>query len=708
MADPIPWGDILAGGESAANEILFGAPEYLYGKASPENKARLDEYVKKYKQAHDIGGTAGLIGGAFIPVGGLAKSAVGAIGKGARVGAEAARAAKGAETALDLAKVAEAAGDVDKAADLANAGKAALGVAQAGGEAAKAAPGILKMAEKGAALGAAEQGARGFFKEENPEDISKDVTSGLLFGGLGGAAGGALSKYAPTLARLGKKATEKATIGLTNARTRDLLQTVQRLSGEGSGAMKQSRTVDDIRREVSDLIKRNKLYKEGAVEQAATKQAGYWKQLDDVYENVVGGAKGSEVLSGSLKPADISALTEKYDPDVLKEAMDKVMSPVANRTGMANIRSKLEDMSKYARSGKEPSQEVADAMFDVSKKIRSNLDDAVMKTAEAQGIKIPANFKREYGLLMPIAKGEVRSEITPTKFNLGPPTFEKAAAATILGGGSSLLGGPEEDIKDKATRAALGAALGFGGSKLLSAGLRRGVSGADTLAGLAEKVAPKVAESSGALTAVGARAAANTARAVQAAQPSTEGETVAAKEGAELGTADPKDYMNQVLAKLTEYAQANGVEPDSEDFRDFIRTVGASTIGADGTPFDAHDLAGLFYPDPEERAKFIRALDVSRGLGANLGTALKSAGGIAGLGENPDIAMQKQVAVDKLGELIGNAAKESGGTEAKAKKLLAAILESGATQTQKRKQIQTLMENYGVDFDTLGRVGINV
>jgi hypothetical protein len=695
MATPIDWNELLAGGESAANEALFGAPEWLVRKLG--GGQNLDEYIKKYQKAHDIGGTVGLIGSSLIPVGGLAKG----IQLGAK-GLKAVKAAKGAEAALDLAKLAEGAGDVGRAAELAGT------AAKAGGLAEKAAPSILRLAEKGAAAGALEQGARGYFKGEDAGDIGKDVTQGVLFGGLGGAAGGALAKYAPMLARLGKKATEKATIGLTNARTRELLQTVQRMSGEGSGAMKQARTVDDIRQELSDLIKSKKLYKEGAVEKAASEQSAIWKQLDDVYEKAVGGQKGADVLAGSLKQADLDSLASKYDPEIIKEAMGKVMSPISSRTGMANIRSKLEDMAKYARSGKEPNQEIADAMFDVSKKIRANLDDAVMRTAEASGVKIPPNFKREYGLLMPIAKGEVRSEIAPTKFGLGSPTFEKAAAASLLGGGSSLLGGPDDDLKEKASRAALGAALGFGGSKLLTQALRKGVSSGDTLAGLAEKVAPKIAEEAGTVAGVGSRVAANTNRAVQEAAPETEGEAVAAQDGAELGQATQADYMSQVLAKLTDYAKANGVEPDSQDFKDFIQTVGAATIGADGNPFDARELAGMFYPDPDERSKFIRALDVSRGIAKNLPTALKSSGGVLGLGQDPNAVMQKSTAMDMLSELIGDAAEKSGGTKAKAKQLLATALNSRATQAQKRKMIEDIMESYGIDFSTLGRVGLSV
>lgn len=680
----------LAGAAGGANEVLAGAPIWLLRKLGAGKQ--IDEKIARYKKAWDTGSTIGLLGSALIPYGGIAKG-IGLAGKGAK----ALRGAEEAGKALTLAKEAGALSDVGRLAEAAKAGETL----------AKPTQSLLELAGKGSALGAGEQAARGFFKDETPEEVGRDVTSGALFGGLGGAAGGLLSKYAPRLAELGKKATEKATLGLTNARMRQLATAAQKLSGEGAKEGATMRKVSDIRKEITDLIKRKKLWQEGSLEKAAEEQKGIWDTLDKTYERVVGGQKGAEVLKGSLKPEDLQALQAKYDPEIIQEALDKIMKPIENRTGFANIRSKLEDMAKYARSGKETSQEVADAMFDLTKSIRSNLDDAVIKTAEAAGQKIPPNFKREYGLLKPLWKGEIQEEIAPTRFGLGSPTFEKAAAASLLGGGSTLLGGPNEDITEKAKRAALAAALGFGGSKLISAGLRKGVSGLDTLAGIAEKVAPKIAETPGALAGVAGRETANIARAASAAKPETEEEATAAQDGAELGQAESRDdYMGLVMQKLTDYAEANGVSRDSKDFKDFIGYIGANSVGPDGV-FDPAAISMILYPDPEERAKFTRALEVSRGLKENLSVALRSPGGIAGIGKNPEIEVQKQVAIDKLASTVGEAAKARG-SEAAAKKMLLSILNSRATQKEKRALIQTMMEDYGIDFSTLGRVGLNV
>jgi phage gp16-like protein len=742
MADPIDWGELLAGGEGAANEALFGAPEWLIRKlGGGEN---LDAKIARYKQAHDIGGTIGLVGSSLIPGAGIAKDVLGIGSKAARAGAtaldaarageagldvaratkdalgigsdiartgevglDATRAAKGAETALDLSKAAASAGDVGKAAELADAARAARTVAEAAQPAMSLGKTLLDYGTKGAATGALEQGARGYFKDESAPQIGSDVQQGILFGGLGGAAGGALSKFAEPLARLAKKATVKANVGLTGATGRMLQQSAKVMAGEGSGPLTQVQKAGQTMEEISDMVKKYHLGRPEAVENASSNIISDLNNLTKAYEAKVGGLKGSEVLAGALSPQDMATLQSKYDPDTIKEALEKLMGPVQNRTGFQAIRDKLEDQIKFARSGKMENNEVANAMFDAGKTIRDNLTQAVIKSAKDSGINVPDNLYHEYGLMLPIARGEIKSETTPTKFPIGSPTFGRVAGATILGGGS-LLGDKDTDLGTKVARAAAGSVLGFAGGKALSKGMRELIAHGDTLAGLARNVAPDVAENAGSIATAGARLAANANRAVQEAAPATQGQAEAAKEGADLGQASRNDYMSQVLAKLTEYARANGVEPDTQDFKDFVRTVGSATTGEDGQPFDAKELAGMFYPDPRERAKFVRALEVSRGLSANLGTALKSAGGIAGIGEDPATKIEKTSALDKLAAVVGNAAKESVGTDASAKKMLATIINSHTSQTEKRKMIQAMMENYGVDFSTLGRVGLNV
>ena len=664
----INWDDIAAGGAGAVNGLLFDAPEFLLKNIG--YRKQVEDYVNAHKGAHDIGETVGTIGGAFVPVGGIARG----LGLGAK--------------ALEAGKALQIAGDVGK-------GTSVLGD-------------IARLAGRGAATGGLESAARGIFNEQTPGQIAENVSTGAGMGALGGAVGGSLAKAMPYISKLGKKATEKAVIGTTDANTRQLLSAVQKLSGEGSGANAQVQKVDDIRGQIADLIKSKKLWKEGAVEKAAGEQSAIWKSLDDVYEKVAGGKTGAEVLGGALLPEDLATLGNKYDPETIKAASEIIRGPVANRTGMANIRAKLEDVAKAARMKGTGNAEVDNAVFDMAKTMRRNLDDAVVETAKASGINIPPNFKREYGLLQPIAKGEVRSEIAPSKFNLGSPTFEKAAAATLLGGGSTLLGDKNDDLQTKLARGAAAAALGYGGSKLIGSLARRGIASADTLAGKLVNQAPNIATASDQLATIGARAAANTANAVKAAAPTNQPEAKAAQAGAEMGQSSPKEYMGLVLDRLTSFAEARGVSKDSPDFKEFVQTVAASTMGDDG-PFDAKKMAGILYPDPAERAKFTRALDVSRALSSDLTTAMRPTGGAlgTGIGEPVEESMGRQIALDKLGAMVGEVAKANG-TEKAARAQLSKILGNRSlSQMAKRDLIRGMLEQYGVDFDTLAKVGLN-
>ena len=103
--DPDIMGSIVAGGESALNDVLFGLPEYVAKKI---DRKSVEDYVNKYKKAHDIGSAVGTVGSMFIPVPGLGLVKAGA---GAAKGA---KAMKAAEAATDIAKAGDAAKDIGR------------------------------------------------------------------------------------------------------------------------------------------------------------------------------------------------------------------------------------------------------------------------------------------------------------------------------------------------------------------------------------------------------------------------------------------------------------------------------------------------------------------------------------------------------------------------------------------------------------------
>jgi hypothetical protein len=719
MADPIDWNELLAGGEGAANEALFGAPEWLIRKLG--GGANIDAKIAQYKKAHDIGSTVGLIGGSLIPFGGMAKGALG-IGKAARageIGLDAARAAKGAETALDVAKVAEAAGEVGKAAELADAARAAGTVAEAAKPAASLGKTLLDYGAKGAASGALEQGARGVFKDEDAAQIGKDVNQGILFGGLGGSAGGALSKSISPLLDKPQKYTACKYLASRGVNTKALKAAFNQTMPKGAKENYRVQKAGGYLRDVADYTK-GISRREGAVEKLAQKTDETYDILDDAFKSQYGKIPAPKIINDIIdQMPDMTRIEEEFGPEAVKASREILASQATGKMGLVQMKSFLERAIDQARTNPKISENwaVSGALQDIASGIRGNLDDMAFDIAQSRGVKGVDidELRKSYRLSKPLKIAATNADLTVSKPGGGPSTFEKFAAsglvAPILGGAIGGTGGalsPGEAV-DKAKNTLLsslaGAALMKGASRIGS----RALGAIDTpILKLAQKVTPELAEKIAPVA--GARLAANTNRAVQEAAPTTEGEAEAAKEGADLGQAARPEYMSQVLAKLTEYAKANGVEPDTQDFKDFIQTVGSATIGEDGSPFDAAKLSGMFYPDPEERAKFNRALAVSRGLAAHLPGALKSTGGIlgTGIGTDPNAVMEKSTSLDMLTKLIGDAAEKSGGTRENAKKLLATALGSKATQAQKKKMIEAIMENYGVDFSTLGRVGLNV
>jgi hypothetical protein len=742
MADPIDWNELLAGGEGAANEALFGAPEWLIRKLG--GGANLDAKIAQYKKAHDIGSTVGLVGGSLIPFGGMAKGALGIGAKAARAGEaglDVARAAKGAETALDLSRAAEAAGDVGKAAELADAARAAGTVAAAAKPAVSLGKTLLDYGAKGAASGALEQGARGYFKDEDAAQIGKDVNQGILFGGLGGAAGGALSKG---LGALGKKApvysseflkkAEQATIGLSPMLKRDTNSALRDIAGPGARGLGRFAKAEEGRSGLSRIIREERLDKIGAEDKYFGQVSKDWKDVRNAFDAANPNMSGKDLIKSSLSreltSPEIAEIRASPGGLQAEENLMKITEKAASFKGSHNVNKFLRNEIKNA--DKIPDENEADATRSLLRIIKRGFDDLTADEAQRAGLTVDFDkLRKNYVYDEALANAYARQDMAPLKINTGSGTAEKLGTRQILntiGGGASggaagyILspGDPEEKKKNALLGALLTGGAGLGG-KAIQRIFEKGATSAIAKSGpLAEKLvgaAPRIGASleklgaaPGAVATTGARLAANTNRAVQAAAPATEGEATAAQEGADLGQASRDDYMSQVLAKLTDYAKANGVEPDTPDFKDFIRTVGGSTIGEDGQPFDARELAGMFYPDPEERAKFIRALEVSRGIASNLSTALKDTGGVlnTGIGADPNAVMQKSVSLDMLSKLVGEAAEKSGGTAANAKKLLAVALGTKATKAEKRKMIEAIMENYGVDFSTLGRVGLNV
>lgn len=658
-------------GAGAVDELLFGLPEYALKNLG--KREDVEKWISKAPRAYKAGEVAGTVGSMFLPFG--------LLGKTAKAGTAAA-----ALKALPEVATAKRAVDWGK---------------------------IASLAGRGSLAGGLESGVRNITSESETPFLEA-LKSGALWGAGGGIAGGLLAEKLPQIAKWAKKQTEKTVLGTTDARTRDLVGAVQKMSGPGSGAGYQSTKVDAIRSDISDFVKKNKLWKEGAVEKAYQKNKAVWKQLDDTFESVAGNKPASEFLKGVLDQADLADLTAKYDAETVKKAVEQVMNTVGPKTGLPRTRESLDKIIQYARKAtpdKLPDQQFADALGEIAGRVRNNLDEAVINLAEMKGATIPPNFKKEWGLLQPIAKGEVRSDIAPTKLGLGSPTYEKFIGGSLLGaGGGALTPG---DVEDKIKYGVGGAIIGGLGTRALSRLATKGVAGLDTLAGKLEKIAPAVAAAPGLGAIAGGRAAADIVGAsTEAAKPATEPEAKAAEMGAEGGKAEatgqPEAYLKNVDNRINEFWATSGAEQMYPGQLQVFKMI----LSQMTDNFNPEKTAGILFPMKDEREKFLKAYQVSKRLTASFASAEKAPTGIldSALDLFSDEATKTEQAAaraDILGVLTEALDRAKSPDAAKtAKKILAEIASSPGTTQDKRKMLEDTLSRFGLDFGTLRAAGV--
>ena len=698
----INWKDVGAFGAGAIDELLLGAPEWLLKNLG--QREAVEKYIEANKPAFKAGEIAGTVGGAFVPWG--------AIGKGLKAGATGAKALKAADVGADILKAADTAGDVAK---LAEGAKIAGTAADIGAAAKKAslAKELLAAGAKGAKWGGAEAAARGFFDEETPEEVMRDVRQGVLFGGLGGAGGAALGKgikylgeAAPRLTDEAIESGKRAFIGRTPLRARQTNELLRDISGPGAKGLGKFNKSEEALDKLYKYAKSKNLQRAGMEDIVLKAEKAKWGKIDEAFEAAFPDARGSEIISNAIDWDDLERISKLPGGDVALASLEKILKDTSNTQGLANIRNYLSDVAKS--TFKAPDEAAGRAQRELANMLRRNVDETVINTAEKAGLGIDfKKLKEEYLPARAYGEAFARETVSPLRTSTGSPTLEKLAMAGLGAGAGATQG---QSIDERIRNALIGGATGFavkkGAEKTID--MLRGASvpaleklakATPAIAKAAEKIVPE------ALTVPAARAAANIANvAGESAEPATPQEAEAAQAGAEIGAAtDTKQYSSLVLSRLRQYAEAQGVDPNSQDFADFVQYVGQSTMGGSG-PFDAAKLAPMLFPDPEARGKFVKALTVSRKLAANLPGAMKAAP-MLGIGESTEESIARQSALDQLSALVGEVAKDRG-TEKAAKKQLNDILKARMPQREKERLIRGLLENYGIDFDTLSQVGI--
>lgn len=679
----INWEDLKAGTYGTLDELLLGAPEWLLKQFG--DRKSVEDYIKAHEKAYRTGETIGTVGGAFIPVGGMARGAKSAIGLG--------KAAKGAKALLPAAETA--------ARPLISE--------------------LARLAGRGAAAGGAEAAARGLFDEESAGQIAQDISQGTLFGGLGGAAGGLLSKSLSSgLDRL-QKATAGQYLKGRGISARALKKAFNQSMPVGAKENYKVQKVGEYLREVTDFMKKIPR-KEGSVEALSAASDAAYDALNKAFASQWGDIPAPKLVSTLIDHIDFDRVAREYGDEAAQQARDIIVNNATGKKGLRELKSFLQNQFNMARESPKIAENSAlsSAMQDIASSLKSNLDDIAVKLMEREG-GTPINVRelnKAYKLSAPLKISETTSTLTPQAIGGGSPTFDKAAMSQLLaqagigagiGGATNIAQASGIDTGNEIANRAISSVLGAVAGKALSGASSRLIGAIDTpIAKLAAKVTPEVAESLAPTLAVqGGRLAENVQReAAKAAAPTTPDEAEAASDGAEAGqTVGTPQYTSLILGKLSEFATANGIEPDSQDYKDFVQAVGSATMSADGQPFDPRKMAKLLYPDAGQREKYLTALDVSQRLSASLAPAVKAKGGVFGIGEDVEERINRETALNKLGELVADVSKGQG-TEKKARDQLATILGSRATQAEKKKLVRHLLETYGVDFDVLSQVGI--
>lgn len=671
-----------AGLSKAYNTLTFGAMDPLAKAISPE----FHEAMKAQEAAYPGAAKAGEVA-AIIPA-----MATGRIPAGLMVAKEAPAAAKLAAPAIR------------KAVDW---GKAAM------------------LAGSGAGLGGLEAGIRTATGQQEGS-LAGNIATGTALGGLGGAAGSILSDRLSRLLEHLPKRTAKARLKTADMNRRDMMAVLRRQAGAGSGALKQAEEAPDVARDVAEIVKKYNLDVEGNLEKVANWQRAKWQELDKAFEAAMPDRRAANIMGDLLKPEEIADLGAKYGASA-QQAADQIMKKAAQVKGLANTREMLQ--RTIDASFKTPDEELGAAMREIAGTLRSRVDDMVATAGEAAGVDLGMpfrQFKHEYGLLQPVARGVAREEIAPQGVVMNSPTMEKlgvaqiinklaptAAAGAVGAGGGALLGIKEGDTPASiAARVGAGALGGVALQRALGRGATRAIAGLDPVAQRLAALAPRVANLGRAAAMGGARAAAGAARqeATQQTAPQTPGEQKAAETGAAAGSAistgDTSEYRNRVAERLRERWIRSGMEQYYPgQFDSFIQYAREKTGG-----FEPAKTAQIMFADPEERKKFLDAVEVSHTLSESIPLAENRQLGFMGLGGaktgTPDEA-SSAVAYQRLQELMKGRAPKVAGAADTAYSLLNKIMGDKKLSTgQKREQVQKILADYGVAFNLMQQAGI--
>lgn len=715
------WYDELGAGTlGAIDEALFGVPEWV---AKQINRKGVEDYIKAHEPAYRTGELIGTVGGAFIPVGGIAKGAFGA----GKAGLAALKGVKAADTAIDVAKAADTT-------------KKAMTLGQ--------------LATRGALTGAGEAGVRAFTSEKSLPEALESIKSGAMFGAGGAAASNLLGKGLKKTTEFLKRnageleeGAEKAYLGLTDLTKRDTMGVLNAMSGKGAKGIGKLKKADSARKELVRVGNEIGAHIPGKADKNILDYAKQWDKLDEVTEAFRPNIRASDAIVEALPKVDLEELYKAYGKANVDDMVKQMLDAGTDRTGLANVRKYLQDIVdvSYQPSGLKSAKDAGyQAMSrDLAHALRSGIDENVLEMAEKQGLNLDFNkMKRDYLPMRAYAESIARDAILPTRFNTGSGTAEKQLGQAImgsltgagLGAGAGILSNQEGDIGSKALSGLAGGVLGAVGKKGAEAVVRQataklGVPASEMLAKLAEKLPEKFGKAAGKITdegaeaiqagftagavpAVGEKLGQVVSQAVASTAPQTEGQAESAKTGAIAASGDKTAYMSNIQNKLKQSYAMSGLSAQygDEGFKEYASYISQLTDG-----FNPAKMANVLYQDPEERKAYQKAYQVSQVLGQNLEGAqgYRQSGLdaiIPDIGLSPEQKIQREQSYRALQSVLADAIKQNapdiGGAEKIADKQLASIMTADATPAQKQQMIMNVLQGYGVNINLLSQAGL--
>lgn len=580
------------------------------------------------------------------------------------------------------------------------------------------------MAGVGGGIGGLESGIRTATGQQEGSVIGNTL-AGVGLGAAGGGLGSmAADKLSRLLERLPKR-TAKAVLSTADMKSRDTMAALRKQAGAGSGAMKQAEEADDLVRELSGITRKYNLDQEGSLEEVAKWQRAKWKEIDKAFEAAAPDTQASKLLEGMMTGDELAELTKKYGAEKTTEVINGMMKKAGQIQGLANTRDLLQ--RAIDSSFKATDEDAGAILRDIAGTLRNRLDDVVADTAEKAGVDLGMpfkQFKHEYGLLQPAAKGAIREAVAPQAVAMNSPTAEKLGVTKLLsniGGPAAVSGslgtaGALQGISEGGSPAEIAAKAGLGalGGAVASKGIgrlaTRGLGKLDRVAPEIAKLAPGVSNLSRAAGIGGAKVAAGAIRqdAVEKVAPQTPGEQKAAETGAAAGEAissgDTKSYRNQVAERLHERWVRAGMEQYYPGrFDEFINYAREKTGG-----FEPSKTAQIMFADPEERKKFLDALEVHKTLSEAVPLAERRERNLIGQTKTGTAdEASAAVAYQRLQELLkGRAPKVQGAAETAYSLLNKIMGDKKLSTAQKQKQVRKILADYGVAFNLMDQAGV--